>query len=197
MASKPTFFPAAAAFRAWLAEHHATESELLVGFYNARSKKRGISYKEAVDQALCFGWIDGVRRSVDGERYVQRFTPRQKRSTWSAVNIARVEELKAAGLMAEAGLAAFARRTGERSRIYSFESAPRTLSAEQERTLRADRRAWAFWESQPPGYRRIVVHWLASAKREPTRERRLALLVECCTEGRRLPQLTPSPRRQS
>ena len=197
MAPKLIFFPTAAAFRAWLAAHHATESELLVGFYNARSKRRGISYKEAVDQALCFGWIDGVRRSVDGERYVQRFTPRQKRSTWSAVNIARVEELRAAGLMAEAGLAAFARRTDERSRIYSFESAPRALSPEQERALRADRRAWAFWESQPPGYRRIVIHWLTSAKREPTRERRLALLIECCAEGRRLPQLTPSPRRQS
>ena len=197
MAPKPIFFPTAAAFRAWLAEHHATEPELLVGFYNARSKKRGITYKEAVDQALCFGWIDGVRRSVDAERYVQRFTPRQKRSTWSAVNIARVEELKAAGLIAEAGLAAFARRSDDRSRIYSFESAPRALSPEQERALRADRRAWAFWESQPPGYRRIVTHWLASAKLEPTRERRLALLVECCAEERRLPQLTPSPRRKS
>jgi uncharacterized protein YdeI (YjbR/CyaY-like superfamily) len=194
---EPTFFATPAEWRAWLQEHHDSERELLVGFYRRASGRPSITWPESVDEALCFGWIDGVRRSRDAESYTIRFTPRQRRSTWSAVNVARVRELEAEGRMHAAGLEAFARRSDDRTAIYSYEQRrTATLSEEQEAQLRADPAAWAYFQAQPPSWRRTAAHWVTSAKREETRERRLAQLVEACAEGRRPPALTPPGRRK-
>jgi uncharacterized protein YdeI (YjbR/CyaY-like superfamily) len=195
-AMEPKFFATPAEWRAWLQEHHGTEREVLVGFYRRRSGRPSITWPESVDEALCFGWIDGVRRGRDAESYTIRFTPRQKRSTWSAVNVARVRELEAEGRMHPAGLEAFARRSDDRTAIYSYEQRrAATLSDEQEARLRADPAAWAWFEAQPPWWRRTAAHWVTSAKREETRQRRLEQLVAACAEGRRPPALTPPGRR--
>lgn len=186
----PRYFATAAAFRAWLEEHHGHAKELIVGFYKVGARKDPLRYAAAVDEALCFGWIDGVRRSIDDERYSARFTPRRPRSIWSTIMIARAEALIAAGSMRPAGLAAFGARSAERSSVYSFENAPRALDEAQEAALRANAKAWAYWEKMPPGYRRTATFWLGSAKKEATRARRLALLIECCEEGRKIPTLT-------
>jgi uncharacterized protein YdeI (YjbR/CyaY-like superfamily) len=190
----PVFFKDATEFRAWLEEHHALESELLVGFYKKGSGKENMTWSESVDQALCFGWIDGVRRTVDEESYTIRFTPRKPRSTWSKVNVAKVAELERQGLMRPAGRKAFEARTGDNTGIYSFEREhPGELPRE-----RFPAAAWEFFESQPPGYRRTATHWVLSAKREDTRERRLATLIEDSAAGRRLANLTrPAPVRKS
>jgi uncharacterized protein YdeI (YjbR/CyaY-like superfamily) len=193
----PTFFPTAAAFRAWLEEHHAEEPELLVGFHKKGSGRPTMSWPESVDQALCFGWIDGVRRSLGEEGYTIRFTPRKPRSTWSAINIRRAQELIDEGLMAPAGRAAFERRSAERSAIYAYEQRRAAkLDSGDEREFRANRAAWAFFEEQAPWYRRTAVHWVTSAKREATRRRRLATLIEDSAAGRRLRQLTRPGKRQ-
>jgi uncharacterized protein YdeI (YjbR/CyaY-like superfamily) len=195
-AMEPKFFATPAEWRAWLQEHHGTEREVLVGFYRRRSGRPSITWPESVDEALCFGWIDGVRRGRDAESYTIRFTPRQKRSTWSAVNVARVRELEAEGRMHPAGLEAFARRSDDRTAIYSYEQRrAATLSDEQEARLRADPAAWAWFEAQPPWWRRTAAHWVTSAKREETRQRRLEQLVAACADGRRPPALTPPGRR--
>jgi uncharacterized protein YdeI (YjbR/CyaY-like superfamily) len=191
---EPRFFPSQAAFRAWLAEHHATAKELVVGFYKASSGKGGLLYRQAVNEALCFGWIDGVVHRLDDARYTHRFSPRAARSTWSAANVRRVAELEAAGLMAPAGLAAFRGRDPEREAIYAFEK-QRSFTPDMARRLRADRRAWAFWEKLPPGVRRVTESWVNAAKREETRERRFALLVEHARRGERIPALTSPARR--
>ena len=163
---RPRFFPTPAAFRAWLEEHHETETELVVGFHRKGSGKSSITWPESVDEALCFGWIDGVRRSLNPTAYTIRFTPRRSTSIWSAVNVARVAELKKNGRMRSAGRRASAARTPERTGIYSFERKKLAkLSKEQEKTLRANRKAAAFFDAQPPGYRRLVTHWVTSAKR--------------------------------
>ncbi|MEA2398505.1 MAG: hypothetical protein QOK25_2061 [Thermoleophilaceae bacterium] len=188
---KPTFFKEPDEFRAWLEEHHAEASELLVGFHKKGSGRPSITWPESVDQALCFGWIDGVRRSIDDESYTIRFTPRKKKSTWSAVNIARVAELTERGLMRPAGLAAFEARSAERSGIYAYEQRKTAkLDAAQEKRLRANAKAWDFFQAQPPWYRRTATWWVISAKREETRERRLATLIEDSENGRRLARLT-------
>lgn len=187
---EPTFFPTGADFRGWLDEHHATETELLVGFYKKSSGKPSITWPEAVDEALCFGWIDGVRKSIDGESYTIRFTPRKERSIWSAVNIARAEELTRLGLMRPAGSEAFARRSDERSRIYSYERANAALPADYEQRFRADEAAWAHFEKMPASYRKAAAWWVASAKKEETRERRLGQLIEDSANGRTVPPLT-------
>jgi uncharacterized protein YdeI (YjbR/CyaY-like superfamily) len=180
------FFRNASEFRAWLEQHHASETELLVGFQKKSSGKPSMTWSESVDQALCFGWIDGVRRSLGDESYSIRFTPRKPRSTWSRVNVAKVEELERRGLMQPAGRRAFEARTEGNTGIYSFErdepvELPRAgFSAE----------AWEFFQAQPPGYRRTAGHWVLSAKRAETRERRLAQLVEDSAAGRRLRHLT-------
>ncbi|MEZ5099196.1 MAG: YdeI/OmpD-associated family protein [Thermoleophilia bacterium] len=197
MAPEPVFLDSPAAFRAWLAEHHATASELLVGF---RKVRRGVEpplrVSDAVEQALCFGWIDGQLVPLDDERYAVRFSPRQARSTWSRVNVRRFEALLAAGLVEPAGLAAWERRDDARTGVYSFErEEPATLTAEQEARFRANEAAWAFFQSQPPGYRRTALHVVTSAKREATRERRLEQLIADSAAGRRLAQLAPRPRR--
>jgi uncharacterized protein YdeI (YjbR/CyaY-like superfamily) len=187
---EPTFFATPAHFRGWLERHHDSVSELLVGFHKRGSGRPSITWPEAVDQALCFGWIDGVRRRVDAASYSIRFTPRKHRSTWSAVNVKRMKELIDEGLVAPAGLAAFQRRGDDRTAIYSYEqrrNAP--LEPDQERRLRADERAWAYFESQPPSYRRAAIHWVTSAKKPETRERRLTQLIECSAARRPVPPL--------
>ena len=189
---EPTFFETPAEFRAWLEANHATARELLVGFHKKGSGRRSITWPEAVDEALCFGWIDGVRRRVDDERYSIRFTPRQRRSTWSAVNIARVKELEREGRMHPAGLAAFAARADERSAVYAYEQRHgATLDEAQLREFRANEAAWAFFESQPPSYRKAAVWWVVSAKKGETKKKRLATLIDDSARGRRVAPLAP------
>jgi uncharacterized protein YdeI (YjbR/CyaY-like superfamily) len=191
----PVYFETPADFRAWLEEHHTTATELWVGFYKKGSGRPSITWPEAVDQALCFGWIDGIRKSVDADSYANRFTPRTPRSTWSNVNVARVAELTAQGLMTPAGLRAFERRDEARSGAYSFEQRPRELPPEYQARFKEQPAAWAFFEAQPPGYRRTAIHWVVSAKREETRLKRLATLIEDSAQGRRLAPLSrPGPR---
>jgi uncharacterized protein YdeI (YjbR/CyaY-like superfamily) len=188
---EPTFFATPDEFRAWLEAHHETESELLVGFHKKGSGRPSITWPQSVDQALCFGWIDGVRRSIDADSYSIRFTPRQARSTWSAVNVKRVGELTAEGLMQPAGLAAFERRTDDRTGIYSHERRKEAkLEPEQERAFKADEQAWAWFQAQPPWYRRTATHWVVSAKREATRQRRLEQLIADSAAGRTVAPLT-------
>lgn len=188
-----TFFATAALFRSWLEEHHESHDELWVGLYKKSSGRPSITWPEAVDEALCFGWIDGLRRSVDGDSYEIRFTPRKPASNWSAVNIARVEALLEEGRMHTAGIAAYQRRLEKKSRVYSYEQRKRaTLDAEAEAKFRAHPEAWAFFESQPPGYRKTAVFWVVSAKREETRRRRLATLIEDSAQGLRIAPLRRS-----
>ena len=193
--ARPRFFPSPAEFRKWLERNHDRESELLVGFYKKSSGKRGITYEEAVDEALCFGWIDGVRRSVDNERSTIRFTPRRQRSNWSLKNIRRVNELTKLGRMAPPGIAAFERRDPSEAGTYSFEQANPRFDQGLERRFRRNRGAWKFWEAQPPGYRKAATWWVVSAKREETRLRRLQTLIEDSANGRRLAQVTSPTRR--
>ncbi len=184
------FFAAPAEFRRWLMEHHATAAELWVGFYKRGSGRPSITWPEAVDEALCVGWIDGLRKSIDGESYRNRFTPRKARSTWSAVNIARVAELTAQGRMQPAGLAAFAQRSEDRSGIYSHEQRrDLALSAADEERFRANPAAWAFFQAQPPSYRHGALHWVLSAKQETTRQKRLATLIDDSANGLRIAPL--------
>jgi uncharacterized protein YdeI (YjbR/CyaY-like superfamily) len=188
---RPRFFATAQEFRAWLGEHHEDSEELWVGFYRKDTPRPGITWPEAVDQALCFGWIDGVRRRVDDTRYTNRFTPRRARSTWSAINIDRAKELIRRGLMRPAGLRAFEARGDDRSALYSYEQRHAArLDPEQERALRANRKAWAFFQEQPPWYRRAVVHWITSAKKDETRSRRLSRVIEESGARRRVPPLS-------
>ena len=181
------FFKTAADFRAWLVENHATAIEIGVIFHRKGSGTSSMTWSEAVDQALCFGWIDSVARRLDETSRVQRFTPRKPKSNWSAVNIKKVEELTARGLMRPAGLAAFARRTEARSGVYSYENRHlATLDAEREATFRANPGAWSFFSSQPPSYRQTLIYRVMNAKREETRTKRLKKLIEASAGGRRL-----------
>ena len=189
---EPRFFATAAEFRAWLAAHHADEPELLVGFYKKGSGRPSMTWPESVDEALCFGWIDGIRRRIDDERYSIRFTPRRPRSIWSAVNIRRAGKLIADRPMTPAGLGAFEDRDEERSAIYSYEQRRQAaLEPEQERRFRADEAAWQWFQSRPPSWRRAAIYWVTSAKRPETRERRLAALIEAAAAGRMPKALTP------
>lgn len=188
--SAARFFASPAAFRAWLAKHHETATELWVGFHKVATGRPSLTWSESVDQALCFGWIDGLRKRIDDERYVIRFTPRKPESTWSAVNLAKMEELFAAGLVTPAGRAAWERRSEARSRTYSYEQRkeaafPPALA----RRFRAEEAAWKFFSEQPPGYRSLATFWVIAAKREATRLRRLQKLVECSAARRRIPEL--------
>jgi uncharacterized protein YdeI (YjbR/CyaY-like superfamily) len=188
---KPTFFPTPADFRAWLEAHHDQEPELLVGFYKKGSGKPSITWPESVDEALCFGWIDGVRRSLDGESYTIRFTPRQARSTWSAINIQRVKELTEQGRMHPAGLKAFAARTDDNSAIYAYEQPHEArLDAAEAAQFQANAAAWTFFQAQPPSYRRHALYWVVSAKKAETRHKRLATLIEDSAQGRTIRHLT-------
>jgi len=181
---KPTFFTSPVEFHAWLEEHHAQALELWVGFHKRDSGKPSITWPESVDAALCFGWIDGVRKSVNATSYTIRFTPRKPTSTWSAINIRRVADLKKLGLMRSAGLKAFGRRQADRSAIYSYEQRKTaTLGPAYEKQFRANRKAWAFFRAQAPWYRRTASFWVISAKREETRLKRLAMLMEASAHG--------------
>jgi uncharacterized protein YdeI (YjbR/CyaY-like superfamily) len=189
---EPTFFATPDDFRAWLQEHHETESELLVGFHKKGSGRPSITWPESVDQALCFGWIDGVRRRIDDESYSIRFTPRKARSTWSAINVKRVGELTAEGLMRPAGVAAFERRSDDKTAIYAYEQRKAAeLDPEQERRFKGDAKAWAWFHAQPPSYRRTATYWVVSAKKPETRQRRLERLIADSAAGRPIPSLTP------
>jgi len=191
MPAEPLFFPSPADFRAWLEKNHQQARELLVGFHKRDSGKPSITWPEAVDQALCFGWIDGVRRSFGPSAYTIRFSPRKPSSTWSAINIGRAKELTAQGLMRPAGLAAFEARLAKKSAVYSYEQrASAQFDAAAERRFRANRAAWEFFEQQPPGYRRTDTYWVVTAKREETRARRLAILIADSAQGRRIGLLT-------
>ena len=186
----PTFFEAPAEFRRWLKDHHATASELWVGFHKKGSGRPSLTWPESVDEALCFGWIDGIRKSLGDDSYAIRFTPRRKGSTWSTVNTRRVAELIRDGRMQPAGMKAFDARDPVRSGIYSFERRqPATLDAAALKRFKANRPAWRFWESQPPGYRKTATHWVVSAKRDETRAKRLATLIEDSAAGLRIAQL--------
>ena len=182
---EPTYFATPDEFRAWLERHHADRSELLVGFHKKGSGRPSITWPEAVDEALCFGWIDGVRRGLGPGAYTIRFSPRQARSTWSAVNVRRAGELIAEGRMTAAGLAAFEARSGDRTGIYAYEQRRTAkLDPEQEERFRAVPAAWEYFQGRPPSYRRAAIHWVTSAKREDTRARRLATLIEDSAAGR-------------
>ena len=183
---KPTYFKSAADFRQWLEANHAGASELWVGFYRKDSGRGGLTYAEAVDEALCFGWIDGLKKRVDEVSYTHRFTPRKPKSNWSLTNIRHVKRLKKAGRMKPSGLKAFAARETAKSGVYSFENKPRQLSSDLERQFKADQAAWEFFQRQPLGYRRLASFWVMSAKQGATRERRLARLMTDSSQGRRL-----------
>ncbi len=187
----PTFFPDQYQFRDWLQANHQSETELNVGYYKVGSGKPSMSWSESVDQALCFGWIDGVRKSVDEERYMIRFSPRKKSSIWSAVNIKKVEELKAKGLMHPAGLAIYAHRKEDKSGVYSHENKNPSFSKELEEQFRASAKAWTFYETTPPSYKRSTIHWVMSAKREETTLKRLEQLIADSEKGERVRQFAP------
>jgi uncharacterized protein YdeI (YjbR/CyaY-like superfamily) len=185
-----TFFATAAEFRSWLEQHHLTEPELLVGFWKRSTGRPSMTWKESVDEALCFGWIDGVRRGIDADSYSIRFTPRRRGSIWSAVNVARFRELEAAGLAVEAGRAAFAARREDRTAIYSHERThPPELTAEDQARFEANEAAWTWFAAQAPSYRRQALHWVTSAKQEATRQRRLEMLIADSRAGLRVKPL--------
>ena len=189
---EPITFETPAAFRRWLQQHHATEREVWVGYYRKSAGKPSMNWKESVDEALCFGWIDGIRKRIDHERYMNRFTPRRPGSNWSRINIDRVGELIQQGRMRPAGLRGFEARREDRSGIYSYEQRhTAAFSSEIEQRFRAKKRAWAGFEARPPSYRQAAIRWVMSAKREETRERRLAQLIEASAAGKTVAPLTP------
>jgi uncharacterized protein YdeI (YjbR/CyaY-like superfamily) len=188
---EPVFFDSPAQLRAWFEQHHDSAPELVVGFWKKATGKQTVSWSQAVDEALCFGWIDSQGRRVDDERHQLRFTPRRAGSVWSAVNIAKVAELTAQGRMRPEGLAAYEARRPERSGIYSHEqTVEATLDAEQTARFTADAAAWRWFSAQAPSYRRAAVHWVTGAKRADTRERRLERLIVDSAAGRKVPPLS-------
>ena len=185
-AADVVFFPTQAAMRKWFAAHHATAAELWVGFHKKATGEPSVTWPESVDEALCVGWIDGIRKSIDGDRYKIRFTPRRRGSVWSAVNIARVAVLQKQKRMRPAGTAAFAERRENRSGIYSYEQRPVELPEPYRAVLEKNKAAHAFFSAQPPSYRKMASWFVLSAKKEETRAARLAKLVEMCAAGKRL-----------
>jgi len=186
---KPVYFASPDAFRAWLEAHHAEATELVVGFYKRGTGRPSLTWPESVDEALCFGWIDGVRKSVDAERYQIRFTPRKAGSNWSRINVDKVAALTALGKMRPAGLAAFAAREAHKTAIYSYEREHAAFDAAQEQAFRADAKAWKWWSACAAGYRKVATHWVTSAKQEATRARRLATLIADCAAGVKIASL--------
>jgi uncharacterized protein YdeI (YjbR/CyaY-like superfamily) len=191
------YFASPEEFRGWLEQHHESETEVFVGYWKRATGKPSLTWSQAVDEALCFGWIDGVLRGVDDERHYQRFTPRTPRSNWSAINIAKVEQLRAEGRMRPDGEAPFARRSDDRSAAYSYEQQKNpVLEPDQEARFKTDANAWEHFMSRPPSYRRQALWWVISAKKPETRERRLTTLIEDSAAGRPIKPLTP-PKRKS
>lgn len=191
---KPKFFSSPEKFREWLEQNHDRTSELLVGFHKKASGKKSITYPEALDEALCFGWIDGVRRNVDETSYSIRFTPRKPKSIWSNVNVKHVERLTKEGRMAEPGLKAYALRDPKRTGIYAFENDPREFSPEYEKKFRANKPAWEFFQKEPPSIRRTCIFWVMSAKKEETRLRRLEQLMDRAAKGIRSGVMETKPK---
>jgi uncharacterized protein YdeI (YjbR/CyaY-like superfamily) len=187
---KIKFFKFPSDLRKWFDRHHATESELWVGYYKKDSAKASITWPQSVDEALCFGWIDGIRKSIDDLSYKIRFTPRKPRSIWSAVNIKRAQELLEQGQMQPAGLKAFAARQDNRSGIYSYEQRSPELAAQYEKKLKKNLAAWKFFQAQPPSYRKAANWYVLSAKKEETRLKRLDQLIQHSARGERIPQFT-------
>jgi uncharacterized protein YdeI (YjbR/CyaY-like superfamily) len=173
----PTFFAKQSDFRKWLQKNHKKETELLVGFYKVGSGKPSMTWPQSVDQALCFGWIDGVRKSIDKESYQIRFTQRKPKSIWSAINIGKIEELKKQGLMQPVGLASFEKRIEGKSRIYSYEKGEAELTQKFKKQFKANKKAWDYFQSLAPSYRRVSTHWVMNAKQETTRLKRLNQLI--------------------
>jgi len=183
-----TSFRSQAAWRAWLQKNHARETELNLRCFKVHAAHRGVTYAQALDEALCFGWIDGVRRAVDADSFSVRFTPRKPTSVWSRVNIAHIERLTSSGRMAKPGLAAFAARSEARTGVYSFERRTE-LAPEYATQFRADQAAWEYYQAQAPWYRRTSAHWVMSAKKDATRQKRLAQLIDCSARREPIPQL--------
>ena len=182
----PKHFPTQNDFREWLEENHEKETEIIVGFYNVKSGKTSMNWSEAVDQALCFGWIDGVRRKVDEESYSNRFTPRRANSNWSAVNIEKIRILTEKGLMKPAGISAFEKRKDEKSAIYAYENELKTFSVEFEKQFKSNEKAWDYFEKQANWYKKQMTSWVMTAKQEATREKRLEKLIAASGNGERL-----------
>lgn len=191
LAAEPIFFATPSELRAWLHEHHATAREQWIGFYKKGSGRPSITWPESVDEALCYGWIDGLRKSIDDASYMIRFTPRKPDSNWSAVNMRRVAELTDQGRMQPAGLAAFARRNDETPAIYAYEQRDEAaLDEAEEQQMRANAAAWQFFQAQPRSYRQAAIRWVISAKKAETRQSRLARLIDDSAQGRTVPPLT-------
>ena len=182
----PIFFKNQSEFRQWLEKNYASETELLVGYYRVETGKPSMTWSQSVDQALCFGWIDGIRKKVDGESYCIRFTPRKRTSKWSNINIAKVQELTRLGLMHPAGLEAFSYCKEANSGVYSFENEVKVLPAEFEKAFMNNAAAWEFFSNQPPSYRKTLVHWILSAKRQETQVSRLEKLITASARRQRL-----------
>lgn len=180
---KPTFFKSQSDLHAWFEKNHATKQELLIGLYKKDSGKGGITYQNALDEALCFGWIDGIRKAYDEQSYTIRFTPRKKNSIWSQVNLKHAARLEQAGKMHAAGLATFHGRDETRAKLYSFENKARKLDAAQEKQFRANKKAWTWFSAQAPSYQHTASFWVISAKQEATRAKRLATLIQDSEEG--------------
>lgn len=188
---RPIFFPTPADLQAWFQQNHETESELLVGYYKKDSGKPSVTWPESVDEALCVGWIDGIRNKLEADSYTIRFTPRKPNSIWSAVNIARVEALTQEGRMQPAGLKVFAQRRENKSSIYSYEQRDQIeFNDDEQAAFRANPAAWDFFQSQPASYRKAVMWWIASAKKAETRAKRLATLIEDSANGRTIKAFT-------
>ncbi len=182
----PTFFATQAEFREWLEKHHKNETELVVGFYKVSSDKPSMTWSQSVDQALCFGWIDGVRKSIDAESYSIRFTPRRSSSIWSAINIQKIEKLNNAGLLTPEGQKAFDLRTDNKSRIYSHEKEPAILDANYENQFKMNPIAWDFFNAQAPSYKKVMTHWIMTAKQEKTRIVRLEKTIQISEQQKRM-----------
>ena len=189
-----TFFKSPADFRRWLEKNHDKATELMVGFYKRGSGRPSITWPESVDQALCFGWIEGVRRRIDEESYSIRFSPRRRGSVWSAINIKKATELQEQGLMHAAGVREFEKRKEYKSRIYSYENALRALDPKHEKRFRANKKAWKYFSEQPPWYRRVIIYWVVSAKKHVIGARRLARLIEDSAHQRRVGLLALKPK---
>lgn len=186
---KPLFFSHPLKFRKWLEKNHLKEKELLVGFYKIASGKDSITWSESVDEALCYGWIDGIRKSIDEKSYTIRFTPRKPNSNWSTVNIKKVEELTKKGLMKPPGLEAFKKRKKEKSGIYTYENKPLQLDKSFEKKLKTNKAAWSYFQSKAPSYRRTAIAWVMQAKQDSTRLRRLESLIRDSEAGKNIKPL--------
>lgn len=183
---KLVFFPTQKDLRKWFEKYHKKEKELFVGYYKVSSGKPSVTWSQSVDEALCFGWIDGIRRSVDGESYCIRFTPRNPKSNWSAVNIKKVDDLTKLGLMKPEGLKAFGFCKEEKSKIYAYENPDVLFDKSSEKLFKANKKAWVFYQTKTPTYRKVTTRWVMSAKQESTRLKRLNELITDCAAGRNI-----------